>query len=146
MLLLDHHLGSLEWTDTYLTDFLVIEFLLTECSYFGLMTVLVCQIWPPNSLVLCWSQVYQMDFVIICIGMYNGLPMKPDFLINEGPEVFEGKVLHSMDYAMMNRDHVAELVKERQVTVVGFQKSALDIAAEVSKWNGTLFMRIKIAA
>ncbi|KAK4849512.1 hypothetical protein QYF36_025639 [Acer negundo] len=46
--------------------------------------------------------------------------------------MFHGKVIHSaMDY-----ESAANFVKGKQVTVVGFQKSALDIAMECSVANG----------
>ncbi|KAK9677480.1 hypothetical protein RND81_11G145700 [Saponaria officinalis] len=82
------------------------------------------------------TEVKQVDFVILCLGKYSDIPNIPEFAEGKGPEAFQGKVMHSMEYANMENDQAKALIMGKRVTVVGFQKSALDIAMECSTANG----------
>ena len=81
-------------------------------------------------------QVYNVDFVILCLGRFKDAPNIPDFPAGKGPEVFRGQAIPSMEYAAMDNETAAEFVKGKKVIVVGFGKTGLDVARECSSING----------
>jgi len=59
----------------------------------------------------------------------------PTFPCNKGPEVFKGKVLHTIDYCKLDKEATNDLVKGKKVVVVGYKKSAIDLAMECAQAN-----------
>ncbi|KAK6118654.1 hypothetical protein DH2020_047567 [Rehmannia glutinosa] len=88
-----------------------------------------------DTRTLC-TEVHQVDFVIVCAGMYSDHPNIPEFPPEKGPEAFQGKVMHSMEYSSMDHASAAKLIQGKRVAVVGFQKSGMDISMECSSANG----------
>ncbi|KAM0002638.1 putative flavin-containing monooxygenase [Helianthus debilis subsp. tardiflorus] len=82
------------------------------------------------------TQVYIADFVILCLGRFKDVPNMPKFPVGKGPEIFQGKAIHSMEYAAMDDDKAEAFVKGKKVVVVGFGKTGLDIARECASING----------
>ncbi|CAI8584742.1 unnamed protein product [Vicia faba] len=82
------------------------------------------------------TEVHKAEFVILCIGKYSGFPNFPEFPLGKGPEIFKGKVMHSMEFSSLDNKFAAEMIKNKRVTVVGSGKSGLDIAAECADANG----------
>ncbi|XP_057767939.1 probable flavin-containing monooxygenase 1 [Salvia miltiorrhiza] len=84
-----------------------------------------------------FTQEYEAEFVIICIGRFSGLPDIPKFAAGFGPEIFSGKVLHSMDFSDMDNAAAADFIKGKRVAIIGSGKTAVDTAFECANANGT---------
>ncbi|KAI5065127.1 hypothetical protein GOP47_0019822 [Adiantum capillus-veneris] len=75
------------------------------------------------------------DFLVLCIGRYGDIPKLPAYPASKGPEIFQGKVLHSMEYAKLDDCAAKHLLQDKRVVVIGMMKSALDVAVEASNAN-----------
>lgn len=80
-------------------------------------------------------QWYAFEFVVMCTGKYGDIPNIPNFPHKKGPEVFKGKVLHTLDYAKLDQEASTRLMKGKKVVVVGYKKSAIDLAVECAEAN-----------
>ncbi|GMH04124.1 hypothetical protein Nepgr_005963 [Nepenthes gracilis] len=80
-------------------------------------------------------QWYEFEFVVVCIGKYGDIPRIPNLPNDKGPEIFEGKVLHTLDYCKLNPQEASLLLRGKKVAVVGYKKSAIDIAVECAEAN-----------
>ncbi|XAR49163.1 Flavin-containing monooxygenase [Bertholletia excelsa] len=80
-------------------------------------------------------QWYGFELLVVCIGKYGDIPKLPSYPPNKGPEVFNGKVLHSMEYSRLGKKEAYELLHGKKVAVVGFRKSAIDLAVESAEAN-----------
>ncbi|KAI5074336.1 hypothetical protein GOP47_0010297 [Adiantum capillus-veneris] len=76
----------------------------------------------------------QFDFLVLCVGRY-GDPSYPTFPLNRGPDSFSGKVMHAMEYAMLDNASAQQMLKGKRVIVVGYMKSAIDITMEATTAN-----------
>ncbi|KAK2449959.1 putative flavin-containing monooxygenase [Trifolium repens] len=80
-------------------------------------------------------QRYHFEFVVVCTGKYGDIPLMPTFPRNKGPDVFNGKVLHTIDYCKLDKEATSDLVKGKKTVVVGYKKSAIDLAMECAQAN-----------
>ena len=90
------------------------------------------------------KQVYEVDFVILCIGRFSDVPKIPESPPDKGPEVFDGKVIHAVDFANMDNESAHNFVRGKRVPVTGFHKFAMDIAMECAAANGSMLNTIRI--
>ena len=80
-------------------------------------------------------QYYKFEFVVMCTGKYGDVPRMPVFPPGKGPEVFKGTVMHSLDYCKLSEEETVELMRGKKVVVVGYKKSAIDLANECAQAN-----------
>ncbi|XP_028202882.1 putative flavin-containing monooxygenase 2 [Glycine soja] len=80
-------------------------------------------------------QWYAFEFVVVCIGKYGDIPKIPEFACNKGPDVFKGRVMHTLDYCKLDQEAATKLLEGKKVVVVGFKKSGIDLAMECAKAN-----------
>ncbi|KAL3825473.1 hypothetical protein ACJIZ3_021502 [Penstemon smallii] len=80
-------------------------------------------------------QWYAFEFLVICTGKYGDVPAIPKFPKNKGPEIFHGKVMHTIDYCKLNEDESTQLLKGKKVVIFGYKKSAIDLAVECAEAN-----------
>jgi cation diffusion facilitator CzcD-associated flavoprotein CzcO len=71
----------------------------------------------------------------MCAGKYGDVPRMPAFPPGRGPEVFRGQVMHSLDYCKLGEEETVELMRGKKVVVVGYKKSAIDLALECAQAN-----------
>lgn len=69
----------------------------------------------------------------------------PSFPRNKGPEVFKGKVMHTLDYCKLDHEAATQLLRGNKVAVVGFKKSAIDLAMECALANQGNFTLILLS-
>ncbi|XP_057958731.1 probable flavin-containing monooxygenase 1 [Malania oleifera] len=81
-------------------------------------------------------QWYAVELVVMCIGKYGDMPKMPvDYPVNKGPQVFSGKVLHSMEYSKLGKEAAHDLLHGKKVAIIGYKKSAIDLAVETAAAN-----------
>ena len=64
----------------------------------------------------------------------------PVYPPNKGPEIFSGKVLHTMEYSKLDKEASHGLLKGKKVAVIGYKKSAIDLAMECAEANSGLYI------
>ncbi|KAE8721992.1 putative flavin-containing monooxygenase 1 [Hibiscus syriacus] len=141
------HVEIVDYLESYAKHFDVLKFVkfnskVTELRFVGNPGTYVSPfpghpVWQiavqtNGSEILQW---YAFEFVVVCIGKYGDIPKIPKFQNNKGPEVFQGKVLHSLDYCKLDKEAATQLLKGKKVAVIGYKKSAIDLAVECAEAN-----------
>ncbi|KAI4377037.1 hypothetical protein MLD38_014731 [Melastoma candidum] len=78
---------------------------------------------------------HAFEFLVMCIGKYGDVPKMPTFPSGKGPEMYNGKVLHAIEYSKLDKGAATQLLKGKKVVVVGYKKSAIDLAMECALAN-----------
>lgn len=89
-------------------------------------------------------QWYGFELLVVCIGKYGDIPKMPVFPPNKGQEVYGGRVMHTLDYAKLDKEAARELLKGKKVAVVGYKKSAIDLATECAQANQGIYIHIRL--
>ncbi|KAH9804955.1 putative flavin-containing monooxygenase 1 [Citrus sinensis] len=84
-------------------------------------------------------QWYGFELLVMCIGKFGDIPRMPAFPANKGEEIFGGKVLHSMDYSKLDKEAATELLEGKKVAIIGYRKSAIDLAVECAEANQAMY-------
>ncbi|KAF2621004.1 hypothetical protein F2Q68_00042163 [Brassica cretica] len=84
-------------------------------------------------------QWHAFEFVVVCTGKYGDVPRIPTFPAKKGPEIFKGKVMLSMDYCKLEKEEALDLLRGKKVAVIGFKKSAIDLALESALANRGIY-------
>ncbi|CAF2114623.1 unnamed protein product, partial [Brassica oleracea var. botrytis] len=140
---------------------------------------------------------HAFEFVVVCTGKYGDVPRIPTFPAKKGPEIFKGKMMHSMDYCnfgfgsvqivnvgtekypekvwvsfgsgsgsdssgnldnldiisyfgsvpvilprpncKLEKEEALDLLRGKKVAVIGFKKSAIDLALESALANRGIY-------
>ncbi|KAL8141008.1 hypothetical protein V2J09_007029 [Rumex salicifolius] len=148
-----HHTNVLDYLTSYALHFNLFPYIKFNSNVVSIdyktdpKTQTQTEFWEPFLVSPRWNvlvqdtctniiKVYEFDFVILCIGKYSDVANVPEFPEFGGPEVFHGEVLHCMDYAGMGSYLANNLTAGKRITVVGFQKSAVDLSAQIAAQNG----------
>ena len=54
----------------------------------------------------------------------------------------QGQTLHALDYCKLDKDAASDLLKDKKVVVVGYKKSAIDLAIECAEANQGKYIRV----
>ena len=87
-----------------------------------------------------YVQWHAFEFVVICTGKYGDVPRIPTFPLKKGPEIFNGTVMHSLDCCKLEKEEASHLLRGKKVAVVGFKKSAIDLALESALANQGIYI------